>query len=234
MSQVLESNFIQGVRPSSEAVDMKPVTDLPSNNTLFPECTPLDVEAPRNSGNHRTCFIHLTLEKRKWFVEENPDHRLREYKLLRNLPKYSKKLSKIIRTCQTETSWAQKGNQETSELCDNVFDRISFLRQKTATKPIKQRALVDLFKSLKQQGFSSMKWSVPNQLREMFHILQVPFTELFNLNLKENDAVFDNSEKYFHRCLIETQRLRSEIAIFGSQYMSPREMKLMIGYSEHG
>jgi hypothetical protein len=38
---------------------------------------------------------------------------------------------------------------------------------------MKERALVDLFKVLKQQGYSSMKWNVPKEIQEMQEIFRI-------------------------------------------------------------
>lgn len=227
----MESNFLQGIRSSSEDVDSKPVTELPSDRILFPELAHLDVDLPKKLNYLNKCFTNLSLDQRQWISEEEI-LRLTSIKVLLNIPKYSKKMSKIITICRAEDSWAIIGHQETVELCETMFERINFLRKKTATKPIKQRALVDLFKALKRHSFSSMKWSVPAQLREMFYLLQVPSPNIFLM--KESSELLENAEKYFHRCIIETRRLQNEISIFGSQHMSQRETGLMVGFSEHG
>ena len=49
---------------------------------------------------------------------------------------------------------------------------------------------------------------------------------------KNVSASLEKGESYYHRCQVEITRLRFEVAMFGSQYMSQREMTLMQGYSE--
>ena len=119
-------------------------------------------------------------------------------------------------------------------LSESLFARLEVLRGDKATRTMKQRALVDLFKALKTNGYSSMKWSIPSQMREMINILQLPIPdeEIFSSNF--NSASLKEAESYFQRSTVELSRLQSEISLIGSQHMSQREMSLMLGFSEHG
>lgn len=99
---------------------------------------------------------------------------------------------------------------------------------------MKQRDLNDLFKTLKDQGFSSSEWTVPTQVREMSHFLLPVLDNSEHSWLLGNAAALNSAEQYFFRVSIEMNRLRSGVATFGSKHITQREMHMMIGFSEHG
>jgi hypothetical protein len=133
------------------------------------------------------------------------------------------------------TSVAQDGTACTVDIIDTIFARIEGLRDAKTTKQMKQRALVDLFKCLKDQGYSSMKWSVPSQIRDSHQLLQlpVPLISTISDSYLGTRAALEKGESYFHRCQVEISRIRFEISMLGSQYMTQREMTLMQGYCDH-
>ena len=98
---------------------------------------------------------------------------------------------------------------------------------------MKQRALIDLFRTLKSNGLSSLKWSVPLQVREMQHLLQLPDPSKLISRLCVDLPEWEKAESYFQRSLAELSMLRHEIAAYRKGYMTPRELALMTGFSEH-
>ena len=120
-------------------------------------------------------------------------------------------------------------------MADAIFMRIFTLQETKMTKQVKQCVLVNLFKCLKDQGYSSMKWSVPSSIWDSHATLQLPvplFGKRFSWNKSAPDSL-EKGEYYFHRCKVEITRLRFEISMIGSQYMSLREMTLMQRYSKY-
>ena len=229
VNKVLEKDFIQGVRQSSENIDRKPTTSMPSNKILFPEIE--DIETLKTTiRQNDSCKMHM-----HEFVGKEASIIFSCWKYLSGMRGKSKKAKEIVDKLCHGDSWAARGSVEAEGLCDDIFDRLKNLRQKNTPKPVKQRALVDLFKMLKRHGFSSTRWSVPSQSRIMFHLLQLPFaTKEQNQALKKCSCSFEDGERYFHRCLIEISRFRNEVLIFGSEFMSQREMNLMVGFADHG
>jgi midasin len=145
---------------------------------------------------------------------------------------YARRMESII---PRQFSHAYDAANVVAEMSIAIFTRINALRLPKTTKQMKQRALVDLFKCLKDQGYSSMKWSVPSNARDPHSILQLPVPSFSNSLSWDKSAptTLEKGESYFHRCHVELSRLRFEISMIGSQYMSLREMTLMQGYSEY-
>ena len=153
-------------------------------------------------------------------------------KYLARISHYGRKMESIL---PRDNSPAHNAATVASEMSEAIFSRISTLREPKTTKQTKQRALVDLFKCLKEQGYSSMKWSVPSSIRSPPDMLQLPLPSFDSTSSwdKNAPAALEKAEKYFCRSQVEITRLRHEISMFGSQYMSQREMALMQGYSEY-
>lgn len=234
VSKVLESDFLHGVRSSSDSPDTQPVTTIPGKEMLFPRLKVYEKENDQLLKAEVKSTMHLQND-RKWATVSEDYPVSDAAKHVRNMKKYSKKMQKIIQEAEIVPSWAKAGSAEATNMCDAIFERIDTLRQKSGTKPVKQRALVDLFKIMKKHGFSSMKWSVPPEIRQMSNILQLPCSrKLFQGSIQSELPSFDSAENYFQRSNVELSRLRNEVAMFGSQYMSRREMELMVGLSENG
>ena len=64
------------------------------------------------------------------------------------ISRYTKRMKTVI---TKGTSWAYNGAVAASEMSDAIFQRIDSLREPKVTKQVKQRALTDLFKSLRDQ-----------------------------------------------------------------------------------
>jgi midasin (ATPase involved in ribosome maturation) len=236
---VLEQNFTEGVRSMSQghAADHEPVTTMPSNVSIFPQLSVggkivVDSTLPPNKSRidfSSNRFIIKDVSSEEWSSAGLAD--LAD-KYVVGIGRYTKRMKTVI---PKGTSWAYNGAAVASDMADAIFQRIDSLREPKVTKQVKQRALTDLFKSLKDQGYSSMKWSVPFNIHHTHHMMQLPVPSLSGHSFWDNSVStsLDRGESYFHRCQVEISRLRIEISMLGSQYMSQREMTLMQGYSHH-
>ncbi len=232
VGKLLEENFLRGIRTQSEVFKsgptIEPTTEIPSNPSLFPLLQQIQNTTKASFSGNR---LHADLRFCKP-VRESTSSVFSKYTL--NIPKYISKMSKIFPSHVLENGsiYAHENNETITSICETIFERIEVLREK-GTKPMKQRALVDLFKLLKKQGFSSMKWSVPNEVRDMNSILQLPSPESSKLS-QPHQQLINDCEDYFRRNTVELSRLRSEVTMIGSPYMSKREMELMTGFGDHG
>jgi midasin (ATPase involved in ribosome maturation) len=130
---------------------------------------------------------------------------------------------------------SNRGFHTVSELCETIFERIGFLRLEHSTQAMKERALTDLLKELRRHGFSSTKWSVPVEVRQMGELFLLPCPAFDNPELKSIDSsIMARSERYYQRFLAEIYRFRNEVAIFGSEFMTSRQLESMLGFCDHG
>jgi midasin (ATPase involved in ribosome maturation) len=229
---ILEQNFVEGIRSTNQAQagDHEPITAIPGNASMFPDLTPAEIDVslitPRAKANSTMFLIEVLNDD--WAstgLLSCTD------KYITGIGHYYRRMESVI---SRNVSWANAGASCVADLIEALFSRIETLRnEKSTTKQVKQRALVDLFKCLKEQGFSSMKWSIPSQIRESHQLLQLPIPNIGNVKSKATREALEKGESYFHRCQVEISRMRSEISMLGSQYMSQREMTLMQGYSDH-
>jgi midasin len=228
---ILEQNFVDGIRASNQttAVDHEPITVVPGNTSMFPHLTRTEIDetaltAPGIKFDNSKLIMDVIYED--WAAAGLADS---VDKYITGISHYHKRMKSVI---SKGSSWANSGAVIIVDILESLFTRIESLRDPKATKQLKQRALVDLFKVLKDQGLSSMKWSVPSQIRESHQLLQLPTPSLDDAPLAIRESL-EKGESYFHRCQVEISRIRSEISMLGSQYMSQREMALMQGYCEH-
>lgn len=235
---ILEKNYAFGVRSSHEAQagDHEPITTIPGDSALFPELSRIGTtDESLTTLPRKNCIMDHACIK---IIDISSDDCLAAG-LVNSVDKYVLKIKQYALRMESmieyKNSYAYDAANLANEMSDAVFNRINTLRQPKTTKPMKQRALVDLFKCLKEQGYSSMKWSVPSNIRAPFDMLQLPIPA-FGSNSPCDSSVtsdLERGESYFHRCQVEVSRLRFEIGIIGSQYMSLREMTLMQGYSDY-
>lgn len=121
------------------------------------------------------------------------------------------------------------------DLTGSIFQRIDSLRGEKTTRPMKERAVVDLFRELKRQGFLATKWSVPEEIRRMGELLLLPCPTIAQCSVKGLDySALDMSERYYQRCVAEMYRFRAELSLLGSKHMTVRQLDTMLGFGEHG
>ena len=232
VTSVLEETFLNGIRSGSHvAAAQSPVTEMPSNKSMFPD---LGVEKlEQNSTTSEIpipdSLMNLRCKTLSWTLFDEP--RLKNEKFLYGMPKYYKKMTNLFSN-HPSNFIAKMGCDKVNDLCEAIFERLDILREK-GTKPMKHRALVDLFKNLKENGYSSMKWSVPSEIRDIsrLFLLRGPNASKFSGRCF---GYAKDSESYFRKCIVEITRLRSEVDLLGSEYMTKREMDLMVGFSDHG
>ncbi|KAL3924831.1 MAG: hypothetical protein SGILL_000803 [Bacillariaceae sp.] len=153
---------------------------------------------------------------------------------LRKVGKYLQRMATTrTKLHKSESSRARIGGDQASFFCEAIFDRIEALRTKS-TRPMKERALVDLFRELKQHGFSTAKWATPSELKDMEHLFLLPTPKVLVRDvLPDTSKRLEKAEEYFMKCISEIHGLTSETRMLGSKYMTKREIELMInlGYS---
>ena len=121
-----------------------------------------------------------------------------------------------------------------SLFCQSIFDRIEALRA-NGSRPMKERAFVDLLSELKQNGYSKMKFSTPKELKSIEQLFLLPSLRLDTREMANfaNDFVV-KGEQYYIKCVTEVNALRSETMMLGSKYMSRQDMDKMVNLSYSG
>lgn len=236
---ILETNYAAGIRSSNQTCteNQEPTTTIPADSTFFPELFQSETTDGVLSAPFRKVYS-LTYSW-KGSKKDISSGECTAASLGDSVDKYVLKIGhyalKMKSMIAHRNSYAHDAAILATEISDAIFKRIHTLRQPKMTKQVKQRALVDLFKCLNEQGYSGMKWSVPSNVRAPLDMLQLPIPS-FGGTSPWDSSVHPNLERgesYFHRCQVEVSRLRLEIAMLGSQYMSLREMTLMQGYSDY-
>jgi midasin len=229
IGQLIQEETIRGIRSNVDSHD-EFCSSVPSDPSMFPITYNVQKDSP-NQGIKTDFFGRVG--KQDWIdaslIGVPADSHLRK------LGKYAKKMQSMKGTERTsEESWASMGGETALSLCDAIFERVGSLRAKS-TRQMKERALVDLFRELKRNGFTVTKWSVPNQQRHMEHIFQLPVPNVDAVELNKSDAsILGKAETYYARCLVEINAIRSEAMMLGSKRMSKREMDIMLNLSESG
>jgi MoxR-like ATPase len=150
-----------------------------------------------------------------------------------NIQRYARKMIGFRQN--QKGGFASIGMLIADEICSAIFNRIDSLRSKNVTRTMKERALVDLFRELKNQGYCSTKWSVPHQIRSMEFVLYLPFPHATVEQSEETFAtILQNSEQYYQRCLAESSRFRKEMSLMASEHMTLRQLDTMLGICDHG
>jgi MoxR-like ATPase len=228
ISGLLERELCVGVRPDAASHDQA-CSVIPGVGALFPleksgEPTPI-ADAPKLGKLSPT---------RGWTDPVSIGSTADSYTT--RIGHYARKISSFLPAGSgDQQSWARLGSSEASELCEAVFQRIESLRSEKITRPMKERALVDLFRELKEQGYASTKWSIPKELHRMADIFQVPDPTKIGPGAQCLEfSTLKSSEKYYQRALAELNRLRSEVGMLGSKYMTQRQMDMMMGFGGHG
>lgn len=134
-------------------------------------------------------------------------------------------------------------------LCCQIFDRINELRADGVSKLMKQRALSNLFETLKYNGISSHHGSVPSQVKDPMMLLAGSVPPLpcevasdLQWSFSEPSSVFQRAEGYFYKNITELERFRSIIAAGvlrapnatgQDKDLTEREKRLLLAYCEN-
>lgn len=151
------------------------------------------------------------------------------------ISRYASKIRSLVNEQTLKNSWSELGTSNAHCICDNIFHRIEVLRAEKTSRQMKERGLVDLFKALKQNGYTNTKLSTPGEIRDTVELFQCPSPTSFPLDgLEDQLKPLTESEKYSLRFISELKRLRSEVDAFGSQHMTQRQTEMMINFCEQG
>ena len=227
VSSVLEKHLCHGVR-SMESCTEEPCSSIPPYKVLFPF-----VHQMKGTGGAvgPSGSLSLVAECQIWADPEKAGLVCDKY--VSRMGHYAKRMATLLQS--NGPTWSRVGSDGVSTLCEMIFERIESLRMDKTTKTMKQRALIDLFKALKKNGFLHTKWSVPEQVREMAHLLLLPGLIVSGKVITaEESKDLEGAEKYFQRTTAEVNRLRSEVLMLGSKHMSQRETQIMMSLAEHG
>lgn len=233
VGHLIQQESIRGIRANVDSRE-NCSTDIPSISTMFSQLPETNSsEAQRTKPPPEELSM---MSEWKW-TSTRPLSKDAAFKgkYLNNLEKYGKKMIAHTKMRNLEVrGWVSRGNEIVEALCSDIFERIDSLRNK-ATRPMKERALVDLFRELKNHGFTTTKWAVPNEIRSIECMFQLPKPKKpSNLLSTKCKAQIDKAEKYYQRCLSEMNTYRSESLLLGSKDLGKREVDLMLTLGESG
>jgi MoxR-like ATPase len=226
---ILEDELYKGIGQDTDTT--RPTTSIPGEAELFPFC-------PGISKDQEVCICPKTWPavdpKRSWTNVVGFAVPVEQRSIL--VSKYLTKMFKLHITERTNPeSWGSMGAQEASHLSLSIFDRIQRLRSENTTRPMKERAVTDLLKELKRQGYASTKWSIPKEIQQVESIFQLPSLLSEQRGIGENELIYlQNAEEYYQKCLLEANRLRSEITMMGSRHLTQRQLDIFLSSGEHG
>jgi midasin (ATPase involved in ribosome maturation) len=226
---LLQQESCRGIRASVDAHD-EMCSSMPPKATMFPFAISPDEQKKLSWAKNKS---RVPLESRTWIDATGIGAPVDSH--ICRMRKYALKMASLQEKDATKYKASMvAATSAVSEFSDAVFERIESLRVK-ATRPMKERALVDLFRELKRQGFQSTKWSIPGELRSMAHLLLLP-PPATDPNVLEEALCshLEKAEEYFRRSLNELNNFRSEAAMLGSKIITQRQMNMMVHFSEHG
>jgi midasin (ATPase involved in ribosome maturation) len=226
--EVLELIMNQGIRSTSNVGEREGSFDIPMQSAMFPG---LAAEQAQTNAKRNQNVRILDTPREFTLIEGRTDC------AAANIGKYARKMASIQARLQKDPTFiAEVGYSEASDLSTTILERIESLRLKKSAMPMKERALVDLLKELKQQGYSESKWSTPRQIQRMSAVFLLPA-----LPVQPPDDAFcfvspslESSDSYYQRCLWELNRFRGEVAKLGSPHLTQRQMMVMLSYAESG
>jgi len=223
---LIDQNLIQGIRSDSSAKD-EACFAVPTKGLFFPHLQ--DNNAKSVGLPLKTVFV----KNRQWTSDGFQNV---STPLIANIRRYALKIEGMLgQATSTEETWGELGVGIVQDFCSDIFHRIELLRAEKTSRQMKERALVDLFRELKRQGYSNTKWAAPKEQQEMVRVFQLPNpSESGAMELDGLKPTLQESESYFSRSSAELSRLRSEAQVIGSKYMSKRETEAMLNFSEHG
>lgn len=223
---LIQEDTYRGIRSSPDTQD-EFCAAVPSSASMFPVITADQSQKKKTVvWKHREAHTN----KREWVDASKVGAPVDSH--ICKLPKYAFKMQSMAKGGKVPLeSWGAAGSNSVSAFCDAIFERIGSLRTKS-TRPMKERALVDLFRELKRNGFTTTKWATPKELRGIEHSFQLPKPTLGGNQLNVDQTQLERAEAYYARCLTELKAFRSETTMLGSKYMTTREMNLMLCLSE--
>jgi len=125
------------------------------------------------------------------------------------------------------------------DMCTDIFERISSLRQEGVPKSAKKRAVSDLLRTLKAEGVSHMRADTSPRLKEPLVSLCLPAPlslETVTDPLAAVDQPRDQVEKgelYYMRCLTELSEFRTQISVARHPDMTHQDAAAMMTLSDN-
>jgi MoxR-like ATPase len=206
---LIEPLLNQGIRePGSNDV---PCNSIPPNKDLFSFSVH---QAPVDSSVSPSLYSRIELQLGT-----------SGYELASKMKRWCQKMSGF-RT-GSHISAIFHGQDIAKDISTSIFDRIESLRSKNSTRPMKERALTDLLRELKTQGYISTKWSLPSELREVEAIFQSPSIKMTSTEARDAD-------QYYQRVVAEISSLRGEISVFGSKHLTSHQLDVVQAITDHG
>jgi midasin (ATPase involved in ribosome maturation) len=224
---IIQQEGCLGLRSNVEAHDEFCAT-FPSFASMFPMQGITKEYQFKSSSN--TQYSDDLVSVDETFINPPTDgHIWKIAKYARKMKSLSAKNSKNV-----TASYIREGGDAASSFCGAIFDRIESLRA-NSTRPMKERALVDLFRELKQNGYTTTKWATPCELKDIEQLFLLP-TPKFDGEETSDVAggILVRGEQYYMKCITEVNALRSETTMLGSKYMSRREMDSMVNLAYSG
>ncbi|CAB9508662.1 Nuclear chaperone required for maturation and nuclear export of pre-60S ribosome subunits (By similarity) [Seminavis robusta] len=225
MGQLLDRELCAGIRSESSSQDEASFT-IPSQSTFFPLLSSVAAKESVAASNI------TALEKRQWVDPTKLG--IQGGAHASNIKRYAAKMKVMAMNNSNHKGWSTIGRSIALEICEDIFHRIEALRSEKSSRQMKERALVDLFRAMKQHGYSNAKWSTPKEQKQMVSLFQVPSPRSLCAGFERQTVYIEEFEKYYLRHLAELKRFRSEAEVVGSKYMSRRETETMLNFSEHG
>jgi len=224
---IIQEESCSGLRSNVEAHDEFCAT-FPSFSSMFPMQGISKEHASKTSFTTQHSFDLVAIDE-KLINQPKDGHVWKISKYAQKMKSLSVKNSK-----NPIESTIRIGGDAASSFCQAMFDRVESLRA-NSTRPMKERALVDLFRELKHNGLTTTKWSTPSQLKDIEQMFLLPTPKL---DVSEESGIYDaplvKAEQYYVKCISEVHALKSETMMLGSKHMSKREMDSMVNLSYSG
>ena len=219
VASVLEKQMQRGIF----AENGFPTDKIPSPALLF-LCATSPIE-PYQAQVRQSTFEAVSIE--------NVDNaRLDE--ICATIGRYSARMKFILEKDLLRTTLGAYGHEQACTFVTAVFERIESLRNNKASRLMKERSLVDLFKELKHHGYSPLKWKVPAPLRRFGEIILLP--QLIGNNDMTTPELPENvteADSYFYRCIAEMNRLDAESRLPTQHVVTQRQIEQMLSFGAH-
>jgi len=227
---IIQEEGCSGLRSNVEAHDEFCAT-FPSFTSMFPMRGVIKENVSNKSSRppHTFDFIDIVTIDEKLINLTKDGH-------LWKISKYAQKMKSLYmkNSKNPAESTIRVGGDTASAFCQAIFDRVESLRE-NSTRPMKERALVDLFRELKENGYTTTKWSTPSQLKDIEQMFLLPTPKLgADEKSATNDTALSKAEQYYVKCISEAHALKSETMMLGSKHMSKREMDSMVNLCYSG
>lgn len=217
-----EEELCRGVRQNLTS-KAEVASTTPSSSSMFPF---LERNSPVAETRRVTSRITLPIEFLDWPSSLSLSKEQLPRLQTTNLRKYAGKILKL--TGLTNTEYSHIGESSSAVFRENIMERLCHLRSPKASRQMKERALTDLFRKLKSEGYSSSKLYLPNEIHQAHDLFDLP---LPNFQYIDPDS---NAELFYQRYLAETMSFQQEVDTIGSDFMTKTQLDKMTAIAKHG